>query len=83
MVVYYNVLNILGDRMDKNPATTVTLVGSSEKGPKDGKLMAESVKSYLVDVFSISAARINIEGRKKPKIPSEKPGGTNELVLAS
>ena len=81
MTVYYNVLNILGDRMGKNPNSTITLVGSSEKGPKDGKVMAESVKTYLVDVFSINPKRISIEGRSKPKIPSEQPGGKLELVL--
>jgi len=81
MAVYYNVLNILGDRMGKNPSSTITLVGSSEKGPEDGKLMAGSVKKYLVDVFGIDATRIAIEGRNKPKIPSEKPGGTRELDL--
>jgi outer membrane protein OmpA-like peptidoglycan-associated protein len=57
------------------------LVGSSEKGPEDGKLMAGSVKKYLVDVFGIDATRIAVEGRNKPKIPSEKPGGTRELDL--
>ena len=41
MAVYYNVLNILGDRLGKNPTATITLVGSSEKGPEDGKAMAE------------------------------------------
>ncbi len=81
MAVYYNVLNILGDRMGKNPSSSITLVGSSEKGPEDGKLMAGSVKKYLVDVFGIEATRIAIEGRNKPKIPSEKPGGTLELDL--
>ncbi len=81
MVVYYNVLNILGDRMSTNSATDITLVGSSESGPADGKLMAESVKKYLVDIFGISSSRIKIEGRVKPKLPSEKPGGTLELTL--
>ena len=81
MTVYYNVLNILGDRMGKNPATTVTLVGSSEKGPADGKAMATSVKEYLTGIFGIDASRVSIEGRDKPKIPSEQPGGTLELGL--
>jgi outer membrane protein OmpA-like peptidoglycan-associated protein len=81
MTVYYNVLNILGDRLGKNPNSTITLVGSSEKGPKDGKLMAESVKKYLIDVFGINGKRIAIEGRSKPKIPSEQPGGKLDLVL--
>jgi len=81
MIVYYNVLNILGDRMGKNPSATITLVGSSMKGPVDGRAMAESVRRYLVGVFGIDASRISIEGRDKPKIPSEQPGGTLELDL--
>ena len=81
MTVYYNVLNILGDRMEKNPSSTITLVGSSEKGPEDGKVMATSVQTYLVDVFGIDPTRITVEGRKNPKIASLKPGGINELDL--
>ena len=81
MAVYYNVLNILGDRLGKNPTATITLVGSSEKGPEDGKAMAESIKRYLVGIFDIDASRIGIEGRDKPKIPSEQPGATQELKL--
>jgi outer membrane protein OmpA-like peptidoglycan-associated protein len=83
MIVYYNVLNIVGDRMGKNSSATITLVGSSssEKGAKEGTAMAESVKRYLVDIFGIAPGRINIEGRDKPKIPSEQPGATQELDL--
>lgn len=81
MNVYYNILNILGDRMVKNPNANVTLVGSSEKGPADGRIMAESIKTYLVDVFGISSSRITTSGRNKPVIPSEQPGGTLELVM--
>ena len=83
MNVYYNVINILGDRMIKNPSTTITLVGSSEQGPKDGKAMAESVKFYLVNTFGINASRITTKGQSKPNIPSEQPGGTLELDLLS
>ena len=67
MNVYYNVLNILGDRMIKNPSTTITLVGSSEQGPKDGKGMAESVKFYLVNTFGINSSRITTKGQSKTK----------------
>ena len=81
MTVYYNVLNILGDRMIKNPSATITLVGSSNKTPKEGRVMAESVKQYLVTVFDIDPSRIKTEGRNKPEIPSEHPGGVLELVL--
>ena len=81
MTVYYNVLNILGDRMQKNPSATITLVGSSNNGNTDGLTMAESVKTYLVNVFAINEARITTKGQNKPNIPSEQPGGTQELVL--
>jgi outer membrane protein OmpA-like peptidoglycan-associated protein len=81
MVVYYNVLNILGDRMGKSPSSTITLVGSSEKGPEDGREMAESIKRYLVSTFDIAGSRISIEGRDKPKIPSEQPGSTVDLGM--
>ena len=81
MIVYYNILNILGDRMQKNPSTTIKLIGASEKGPEDGKLMAESVKKYLTSIFEIAPTRITVEGRTKPKLPSEQPGGTLELEL--
>lgn len=81
MTVYYNVINILGDRMSKNPSTVVLLTGSSMEGPKVGKQMAETVKVYLVDVFGIDGSRISVEGRIKPKLPSEQPWGTKELAL--
>lgn len=81
MLVYYNVLNILGDRMVKSPSSAITLVGSSEKGSEDGRAMAQSIKTYLVTVFGISTSRITIEGRVKPEIASEQPGGTRELEL--
>ena len=81
MIAYYNVLNILGDRMGKNPSSSVILRGSSLQGIADGKAMAESVKSYLVNIFGIKESRISTEGLNKPLIPSEQPGGTLELDL--
>jgi outer membrane protein OmpA-like peptidoglycan-associated protein len=81
MTVYYNILNIVGDRMGKNPKASIHLAGSSLKGKEDGKLMANVVKNYLVNVFSINPNRISVEGLDKPVIPSEQPGGVNELDL--
>ncbi len=81
MTVYYNVLNILGDRMQKNPSAVVRLTGTSMAGPEDGKKLAESTKEYLVNMFDINASRINTEGLIKPEIPSEQPGGILELDL--
>lgn len=81
LMVYYNVLNILGDRMVKHPSTSVKLVGSSEKGAKEGKSMSESVKNYLTNTWGIDASRIVTEGLTQPRIPSKKTGGTQELDL--
>lgn len=81
LAVYYNILNILGDRMRSHPHTTIALAGSSDNNPTEGKLMAEKIKQYLVTVYGIEASRIGVAGRDKPVIPSEQPGATKELVL--
>ena len=81
MLVYYNILNILGDRMVKNPNTKITLVGSSENGRQEGIVMAQNIKTYLITVFEINENRIAVEGRDKPAVPSEQVGGTKELGL--
>ena len=82
MNIYYNILNIMGDRLKRNPGTNLSLTGASpEKGPEYGKERAETIKSYLVDIFGIEGSRITTEGRDKPTIPSETPGGTKELAL--
>jgi outer membrane protein OmpA-like peptidoglycan-associated protein len=81
LAVYYNILNITGDRMRANPQSTITLTGASDKNPVEGKILAENIKNYLVTVFGINASRISTEGRDKPVIPSEQPGATRELGL--
>lgn len=81
MTVYYNVLNILGDRMQRNPDAHVKLTGSSMQGKPDAIAMAESIKKYLEDIFGIAPSRIKTEGRIKPTIASEQPGATVELDL--
>lgn len=81
LLVYYNILNILGDRMGKNPNSTIVLVGSSESGPEDAREMGQSIKDYLVNIFGISPSRIKVEGRSKPKIPSETDKSSGEFAL--
>ncbi|MDO9153140.1 MAG: outer membrane beta-barrel protein, partial [Paludibacter sp.] len=82
MVAYYNILNILGDRMRENPNATIILIGSSAgNGAPLGRTYAESVKTYLVDVFEINQTRITAEGRNQPLHPSELPGGKSFLPL--
>jgi outer membrane protein OmpA-like peptidoglycan-associated protein len=79
--VYHNILNIMGDRLRENPGATITLSGASGNGPQEGKVLAETVKQYIVNMFGIEGARIVTQGRTKPVIPSEQVGGTKELTL--
>lgn len=80
--VYYNLLNILGDRMLQNPSAQISLIGASAgNGAALGKEYAESVKRYLTDAFGIPGVRISTEGRDQPIHPSESPGGVNFLPL--
>ncbi len=81
LAVYYNILNILGDRLRSNPQSSITLVGASDNNPAEGKQMAENIKDYLVAIYKIDASRITTEGRDKPLIPSEQANATKELSL--
>ncbi len=82
LIVYHNILNILGDRMRNNPTSTITLIGASAgTGAEAGKAYAESIKNYLVNVFGINEARITTEGRNEPIVPSEQPGGKTDIAL--
>lgn len=81
LVVYHNILNIVGDRLRSNPGTTITLTGASDKNPAEGKMLAENIKQYLVNTFGINGSRISTEGRDKPLLPSQQPGATKELAL--
>ncbi len=81
MMVYYNVLNIIGDRLVKNPSARIKLVGSSEKGAQDGSKMAESVKTYLVGTWGIAASRIATEGINTSRKPSRNQNSNPELGL--
>lgn len=81
MTVYYNILNILGDRMSSTPESTINLVGSSEQDMRQARQRAESVKSYLVSTFGIHESRIATDGRIIPGITSIQHGGNSELAL--
>jgi len=82
MALYHNILNILGDRLRSNPTATITLVGSSAgEGDAKGEAMAKTVKDYLVNVFGISPARINIEGRDRPVVASRDENTTQQFAL--
>lgn len=80
LAVYYNILNILGDRLRNNANSTITLMGASDEDSAEGKVYAENVKQYLVTAFGIDASRINVEARKIPTT-SEQPAESKDLAL--
>ncbi len=81
---YYNVLNVVADRMRRHPSAKITLIGSSAgKGSEVGTANANAVKKYLVNTFEIDEARITVEGRSQPIVSSEYPNATADLNLTS
>ncbi len=80
--VYHNVVNIIADRMEKNPGKNLTVVGS---GPDvaAATARAENVKQYLITNFGLPADRITSRGQKDPvkkSGTSATPKGDMELV---
>lgn len=75
MVTYYQVLNVLGRRLQEKPDATITLTGctdskESQSSEDLGKRRAQVVKNYLVDTWGVSASRIAVEGRGLPSAAS-------------
>ena len=68
MEVYYQVLNIFGDRMRRNPSATIKLTGSANGDAAAGRKMAENVRDYLVSTFGIAATGSPPRGRPSPPI---------------
>lgn len=81
MTVYYNILNIIGDRMSTNPGSTINLVGSSEQDMREARQRAESVKSYLVTTFGINRSRITTDGVVKSSVSSNRNRTSSEAEL--
>ncbi len=76
MDVYYQILNIVGDRMKRFPNTSLHLIGCGDnKGPEANnvqlaKRRAENVKNFIVKEWGVDPARITTEGKVLPDIPS-------------
>lgn len=81
MTVYYNILNILGDRMSTNPESTINLVGSSEREMQEVRQRAESVKSYLITTYGISESRISTDGLVLPSSSSNQRSNSEVDLL--
>src|SRR5690606_6159821 len=69
IAVYRNILNIISERLRRNPGTTITLTGMSARGPRHGEERAEAVKRYLVETFGIDGSRIAAAAREEPPLP--------------
>lgn len=84
--VYRNLLNIVGDRMRKNPQTSLSIVGHTnnsgiEQNNKDlSKNRAEAVKQYFMTAFGIESSRLNTSSRLLPSSPANPttPDGRQE-----
>lgn len=74
--VYYDILNIIGYRLQQNKDIRLTLIGCNsdtlkEKGASIlSQQRAIAVQSYLTDVWNIPSQRIDIESRNLPSNPS-------------
>ncbi len=70
--VYYQTLNTIGYRMRQYPKARLTLIGTnSDRGDESGNVSlsrsrAQTIKDYLIDVWSIDAERIATSGRNLP-----------------
>lgn len=71
--VYYNILNIIGKRLDDNKSAKISLVGYNsgigveENNLELSKRRAENVRNYLVETWGISPNRIQIEYKNLPE----------------
>ena len=80
--VYRNLLNIVGDRMRKNPTAKLTITGTTDNtGPeKNNRDLAEqranSVRDYLVNGWGIEPSRLTVKKRLLPAKPANNT--TNE-----
>lgn len=76
MDVYYEILNIVGKRMQFYPQATIELVGcNSNQGLEKDKTnlsrdRAETVKNYLMKEWKISSDRISVKSQNLPDNPS-------------
>lgn len=67
--VYYNILNIIGYRLNQMPAANLTLIGSDPR-EKNGDVLANTVRDYLVNTWNIASERITPKGQINPRRPS-------------
>lgn len=74
---YYNVLNIVGSRMQARPNSVLVINGTTDGKETDKEMQkelaltrAEAVKDYLTTVWKIGEQRLQIRSSDAPSIPS-------------
>jgi outer membrane protein OmpA-like peptidoglycan-associated protein len=70
--MYHDILNILGKRLQEHSTAHVTLTGCTALGTDNGgrslsKARAETVKTYLSDVWHVAPNRIQVASRELPQ----------------
>ncbi|MBI3259970.1 MAG: OmpA family protein [Ignavibacteriae bacterium] len=74
--IYYNILNVIGNRMQIYPDASITLTGCLSGGdtekdnPQLSKNRVDAVKGYLTDTWGIDPKRIAAKHRGTPEVPS-------------
>lgn len=84
--LYYSLLDIIATRLRQFPNARITLTGCLSGGKDENnntslaQQRAETIASYLSDVWEISSDRITIETRSVPSVPANinKPEGLAE-----
>jgi len=82
--LYHNVLNILGQRLQRKPEANINLTGTNSNNGIEAnnlalsKKRADAIKNYLVNVWNIQPERINVDGRNLPEQPSRINTGYGE-----
>jgi len=76
MQKHHHILNILGQRLVKDPEARLRIVGcNSNRGVERGKIdlarsRGEAVKAYLRYIWGIDSARMDVEARNLPEVAS-------------
>ncbi len=75
MVTYYQLLNIIGKRLQENPEASIAITGCTDSKEAEstedlGKRRATVVRNYLTENWKISASRIAVEQRALPALSS-------------
>lgn len=82
MEIYYNLLNVFGDRLRTNTSANVTLTGYAAGNMKNAQIMADNVKKYLVNNFDIAEYRITSRNIGAPLNYSNANTEDAELIKA-